>query len=244
MKNPSMILAIRFSPAFRTIALPMLVLMALYAGVSVTDAQAWTAADAQSHGTLDKEGLQEIRINGLDSVHARPDASLSGYTKVLLKPVTVAFRRDWGRGTNGSNRVSSGDAQRIKERLAALVHEEMVAELAKGGFEVVDSAADDVLEVGIAIENLYITAPDVMSAGRSRTYALSVGEMSLAAELRDSTSGDLIARIHDQAAGREYMNLRMITRVDNVAEARSAAAGWARALRNQLELARKIGAGD
>jgi hypothetical protein len=83
-----------------------------------------------------------------------------------------------------------------------------------------------------------------MSAGRTRSYALSVGEMSMAAELRDSTSGDLIARIHDHEAGREYMDLRMITRVDNVAEARSAAEGWARALRNQLDLARKIGAGS
>lgn len=244
MKNPSMNHAPRIFPALLGIAKPMLVLIALSTGISATDAKAWTAGDSQAQAILDKEGLQEIRIDGLDSVHARPDASLSGYTKVFLKPVTVAFRRDWGRGTSGSRRISSGDAQRIKERLATLVHEEMVAELAKGGFQVVDSPADDVLEVGVAIENLYITAPDVMSAGRTRAYALSVGEMSMAAELRDSTSGDLIARIHDHEAGREYMDLRMITRVDNVAEARSAVAGWARALRNQLDLARKIGAGS
>ena len=188
------------------------------------------------------EGLQQIRISGLDRVYARPDADLSGYTKVLLPPVSVAFRRNWGRGTRGSTRVSSSDAQRIKDRLAALVHEEMVSELAKGGYQVVDTPGDDVLEVRISIENLNLNAPDTMGAGRSRTYALSVGEMTLNAELRDSTSGELIARIHDREAGRQFMTLRMITRADNVREARTAARGWGASLRNQLDLARQIGA--
>ncbi len=202
--------------------------------------QAWAAEQAAANGSVaaatSDEGLQQIRINGLDRVYARPDADLSGYTKVLLPPVSVAFRRNWGRGTRGSARVSSNDAQRIKERLATLVHEELVSELAKGGYQVVDTPGDDVLEVRVSIENLNITAPDVMSAGRSRTYALSVGEMTLNAELRDSTSGDLIARIHDREAGREFMSMRMITRADNVREARTAARGWGVILRNQLDL--------
>lgn len=207
----------------------------------------WAAEQAATDNTesvpaLGEDGLQQIRINGLDRVYARPDADLSGYTKVLLPPVSVAFRRNWGRGTRGGTRVSSSDAQRIKDRLAVLIHEEMVSELAKGGYQVVDTPGDDVLEVRIAIENLNINAPDAMSAGRSRTYALSVGEMTLAAELRDSTSGELIARIHDREAGREFMTLRMITRADNVREARTAARGWGAILRNQLDLAKQIGA--
>jgi hypothetical protein len=207
----------------------------------------WAAEQAAAENTesvsaLGEDGLQQIRVNGLDRVYARPDADLSGYTKVLLPPVSVAFRRNWGRGMSGSTRVSSSDAQRIKDRLAALIHEEMVSELARGGYQVVDTPGDDVLEVRISIENLNINAPDVMSAGRSRTYALSVGEMTLEAELRDSTSGDLIARIHDRHAGRQFMSLRMITRADNVAEARNAARGWGAILRNQLDLAKQIGA--
>ena len=206
---------------------------------------AWAAEQAAADSTVaaatSEEDLQQIRINGLDRVYARPDADLSGYTKVLLPPVSVAFRRNWGRGMSGSARVSSSDAQRIKDRLAALVHEEMVSELAKGGYQVVDTPGDDVLEVRVSIENLNINAPDVMSAGRSRTYALSVGEMTLNAELRDSTSGELIARIHDREAGRQFMSLRMITRADNVREARTAARGWGAILRNQLDLAKQIG---
>ncbi len=234
-------LAAAFIPAKH--AWPLFAALVL-SGLAANAAAAEQASthNAASASALDEDGLQPVRINGLDRVHARPDADLSGYTKVLLPPVSVAFRRNWGRGMSGSTRVSSNDAQRIKDRLAALVHEEMVAELAKGGYQVVDAAGDDVLEVRISIENLNINAPDVMSAGRSRTYAMSVGEMTLQAELRDSTSGDLIARIHDREAGREYMNLRMITRADNVAEARIAARGWGAILRQQLDLAKQIGA--
>ena len=219
----------------------MLAVLALSAHATRAWAYDQPTTDNTGATALDNDGLQQIRIEGLDRVYARPDADLSGYTSILLPPVSVAFRRDWGRGTSASTRVSSSDAQRIKDRLATLVHEEMVAELAKGGYQVVDTPGDDVLEVRMSIENLNINAPDVMTAGRSRTYALSVGDMTLQAELRDSTSGDLIARIHDHEAGREYMSLRMITRVDNVAEARRVASGWAVALRNQLDMAKQIG---
>lgn len=219
----------------------LLAVLALSAHAPIAWADDQATKGSTESAAFGDDGLQQVRIEGLDRVYARPDADLSGYTSILLPPVSVAFRRDWGSGTSASTRVSSSDAQRIKDRLATLVHEEMVAELAKGGYQVVDTPGDDVLEVRMSIENLNINAPDVMTAGRSRTYALSVGDMTLEAELRDSTSGDLIARIHDHEAGREFMNLRMITRVDNVAEARRVASGWAVALRNQLDMAKQIG---
>ncbi len=43
--------------------------------------------------------------------------------------------------------------------------------------------------------NLYINAPDTMSAGRSRTYTTEAGEATLVLEARDSTSGALLGRV-------------------------------------------------
>lgn len=195
----------------------------------------------QAAAEWSEDGLQKTEVKGLDLVYKRPDASLAGYTKVLLKPASVSFRRNWERTAADGRRIRSEDAQRIKDGLATLLHDEMAKELASGGYAVVESTGDDVLEVGVSIVDLYITAPDVPTASMTRTYALSVGEMTMIAELRDSASSDLIARIYDHAAGREFGRMRFITRVDNVAEARSAASAWARALRNQLDLARKSG---
>jgi hypothetical protein len=59
--------------------------------------------------------------------------------------------------------------------------------------------------------------------------------MTLVAELRDSATGDIIMRIFD----RTWRTSRRAQRntASTTAEARSAAIGWAKALRNELDLA-------
>jgi Protein of unknown function (DUF3313) len=189
-------------------------------------------------------GLQKTTIKGLDVVYARPGASLSDYHKVLLQPIEISFHRDWEkREVPGSRRrISASDSQRIKDRLANLVREELRKELAGGGYELTDSAGDDVLEVHMAIVNLYVTAPNVAGSGNTDTFALTAGQMSLVAELRDSITGDVIARIFDHAAARESSWARRITSVDNAAEAAAITSSWAKILRQQLDLAKGIGA--
>jgi hypothetical protein len=190
------------------------------------------------------DGLQKTTVKGLDVVYVRPGASLAGYAKVLLRPVTVTFRREWlaTQPAGSPYRMQADDAQRIKGRLALLVREELLEELGKGGYQLADSAADDVLEVQMSIIDLHPTAPDVRTAGRVEVFAFSSGEMTLVAELRDSVSGDLAMRIFDRAQALETARPRRITVVENEFEARKAASAWARALRTELDLAKAVGA--
>jgi hypothetical protein len=190
-----------------------------------------------------EDGLQNVSIKGLDVVYARPGSSLAGYTKVLLKPVDVAFRRDWGRSSTGTlaGRVRSEDAQRIRERLMAVMAEETLKVLAEGGYAVVDAPGDDVLEVDASIRDLFITAPDIPSASFTKVYSLSAGEMTLVAELRDSVSGETLMRVYDHASARESGFPHRITNLENATEARHAAREWARQLRLQLDLAKGSG---
>lgn len=187
-----------------------------------------------------EDGLQKAAIKGLDVAYVRPGASLAPYNKILLRPVTVSFRRDWGRGSSGSPgvRVREADAQRIRDKLAALMREETVAQLGKGGYVVVDKPGDDVLEVGAQIVDLYIVAPDVLGREGTRVYSVSAGEMTLVAELRDSVSGETAMRIYDHAYARETGRPHRITDTENAVEARRVAAGWAEQLRQQLDLAK------
>jgi hypothetical protein len=189
-------------------------------------------------------GLQKIDVKGLDVVYARPGATLAGYTKVLLKPISVSFHKDWAKNmASGTNRqISASDQQRIRDNLAKLVHEELVKELNAGGYSLVTSPGDDVLGVEMAIVNLWVTAPDVTTPGKKASYAVTAGEMSLVIELRDSASGDVIARAFDRFKATEYPRSERITRADNIAEARSAASGWAKALRTGLDRAKGIDA--
>ena len=207
-------------------------------------AQAPPAASPQSKAQAmtawSAEGLAPLTVQGLDLVYAQPGATLGAYSKVLLGPLTVDFHRDWSRTSAPGSRapMSATDTQRVRDRLTKLVREEFAKELAKGGYQVVDAAAEDVLEVDVSIVNLKVNAPDV-GVGRTSNYAVSAGEMTLIAALRDSASGDLLARVYDRALAREYFRPQRITSVDNAAEARAAARGWAQALRMELDRARQ-----
>jgi hypothetical protein len=224
----------------------VLVLAAAFASASLSAVPAdkqtpRTKRDAASAWT--EAGLEKVKVNGLDLVYAQPGGSLAGYSKILLHPISVAFQRNWERQTTSSSRIpiKSKDVQRIKDSLSTLVRDEVIKELGQAGYQVVDAAGNDVLDVEMSIVNLDVNAPDIPTAGRVTTYAVSAGEMTLVAELRDSVSGDIIMRIFDRAQARESFRPQRITSIDNAAEARNAASGWAKALRKELDLAKSVG---
>ncbi|HWS77234.1 MAG TPA: DUF3313 family protein [Thermomonas sp.] len=190
-----------------------------------------------------EDGLQKTFIKGLDVVYVRPGSSLAGYDKVMLKPVSVAFRRNWGRPTPGTPgvRVRAEDAQRIREKLTAVLLEETIKQLQEGGYAVVDAAGDDVLEVQASISDLYITAPDVPGAVNTTVFSVSAGEMTLVADLRDSVSGETMVRVYDHGYARESAFAHRITNMENATEARQLVREWAKQLRLQLDLAKNSG---
>lgn len=210
--------------------------IALVAGAAT--AQTTPAAE------VNPDGLQRTEVSGLDLAFVRPGATLEGFNRVQLAPVQVEFRRNWERQnrTGSRQRVSARDIERIRDRLSTLVETEVREELARGGYALVEEPGDDVLAVQMNIVNLNITAPDVASGSRTRVYTTSVGEMTLVAELRDSSSGELMMRVFDRRVGRTSPQPRFTTRADNVMEARNAARAWARVLREGLDAARTVNA--
>jgi hypothetical protein len=123
----------------------------------------------------------------------------------------------------------------IRANLADLFRETLRAELARGGYQLVDEVGPDTLRVTAAIVDLYITAPDNMSAGRSRTYTANSGRMTVVAELRDSLTGEILARAVDARSARTAGTWTIANRVTNTADARRAMGIWATALRQALD---------
>jgi hypothetical protein len=212
----------------------------LVAMVVVSSSAAMPAEQSAPAHQVDDEGLAPVTVKGLDHVYARPGADLSQYNKVMLDPVAVAFSKSWKPDPAGGP-VTAAEKQRIRDGLAKIVREELQNELTRSGrYSLVDSADTDVLRVTAEIRDLYINAPDLPRSGPSRVYALSVGEMRLVAELRDSSTGALIARVIDYKKDPDAAWLHFTTRLDNVAAARRAAADWAKVLRHQLDSAHDI----
>jgi hypothetical protein len=185
------------------------------------------------------DGLERVEDSGVAMAYIDPEADFSAFERVVILEPFVAFRSNWQRDQNRSRsrNVRASDMERIKADVASLFKEVFTERLeADGGFEVVVAADYDVLLLRPAIIDLDITAPDVRTAGRSRTFTASTGAATLYLELFDSVSGKIIGRAADrQAARRAGGNVSWSSRVTNTAEARRMFGRWADRLREFLD---------
>jgi hypothetical protein len=183
-------------------------------------------------------GLELTQSKALDLLYKKPGATFSAYRRIMLDPVKVEFRKDW---TPDPRRVSSSERERIRKELAEAARAVFKKELEeKGSYTFATEAAPDVLRVSAALTDLYIAAPDTMSAGRTRTYTVSAGEVTLLAELRDSDSGDLLAVAADRAQARGTGFMQWTNGATNAAEARALLTAWAQLLRKGLDASKTM----
>jgi hypothetical protein len=155
----------------------------------------------------------------------------------------VEFEKDWQKDYNSSRiglegRVNDKDVERMKTDLAAEFKKVFIDELQrKGGYQVVDVAAPDVLLLRPALLNVEVNAPDVMTAGINRTVVRSAGQMTLFLELWDPTTNTLLARVMDAQEDDEAFG-QIATRVTNTAAADRILRDWAEELRKRLDTVR------
>jgi hypothetical protein len=186
------------------------------------------------------ESLPRVERKGLDAVYLRQGATLGQYHRVMLDPVEVSFDKNWDpRG--GRAGFDAANPQAIREELAKIARDVFRDELEKrGGYPLVTEPGKDVLRVRPQIVDLYINAPETNSPGITETYVIESGEMTLVADLLDSTTNTLIAHVKDRQKARDYDGrLHIANRVTNAADARRVIGEWARQLRKALDKAKE-----
>ena len=176
------------------------------------------------------ESLVPVEAANAAMAFIDPNADFGIFKRIALLAPPVAFRANWRRDQNRAtaNRVSAKDMERMKSDVAALFERVFTDRLESAGFEVVDGAAEDVLLVRAAIIDLDVTAPDPMTAGRSRTFTTSAGSATLYMELYDSLSGDIIGRAADRRTVRQAKGrLSWTNSVTNKGDAQRMMRRWA-----------------
>jgi hypothetical protein len=206
---------------------------------------AFKVSAATSLPAVSHDGLHLVPDTEMRAVYMKPGADLKEYNKVAIIKCYVAFRKNWQRDHNRDamsmqNRVSDHEMQEIRERVSKEFHKEFEDVLTKGGHEVVAKPGPGVLILRPSIVNLDVNAPDTMSAGRSRTYGRSSGQMTLYMELLDGVTGDIIARVMDAQAGRQGGFAEYLNRVTNTADADRILRRWAELLDKHLGDARAM----
>lgn len=192
---------------------------------------------------VSSDGLELKKQTDQRLVYVKPGADFSQYKRVAILDCHVEFSKTWLREYNNSQRdpslrIKDSDIQRAKTELSAQFKKVFTEELqGNGGYQVVDTAAPDVLVLRPALINIQVSAPDLMAPGRSTTYAQSAGQMTLYLELWDSTANTILARVMDARVDPQMSGQRSSV-VTNRAAAERILESWAVDLHSALDAAR------
>jgi hypothetical protein len=181
------------------------------------------------------DGLHLMKHTKMARVWMKPGASLAGYDKLQILDCYVAFKKNWQRERDFSRKISAERMDAIKKELAQEFLKVFTEELSKGGYQLVDKPAHDVLLVRPAIIDLDIQAPDPMGDIDSTTFSASAGQMTLLAELYDSVTSDLLLRAIDPEADQGSGMIEWQNSVSNSSDARRILRMWAERLRKALD---------
>ena len=185
------------------------------------------------------DGLELRNDRRVDRLFVRPGASLAGYARVRLERLQVSFDRNWdpNRSRRGAQRLTNTDFDNIRNTLADEFSRIVAQELGRGNYQVVSEAGEDVLDVQPFVIDLFITAPGTRAPGTTWVFTADPGRMTLVAELRDSETQTILARVIDAQRAAGGGMFQVTNNVTNMAAARQAITGWARLLRQSLDAA-------
>jgi hypothetical protein len=182
-------------------------------------------------------GLELVPSKNVGALYRRPDVDLTAYDKILIGEPAVEFSKNWNPRNYGTFGLSATQLTKIRVDLAAMAMSVFAKTLADGGYEIVTDAGEGVLAITPNIIDVFINAPDVPTAGRSRTYAMDAGSATLALQVNDAVTGTLLAVAYDQRRG-GTSSMRWTTSVSNRAAAGQMLKSWAEQLKRELDAAR------
>jgi hypothetical protein len=197
---------------------------------------------------VSEDGLHLVKQTKTRLVYKKPDATFTQFKRVAILDCAVEFSKTWLKDYNNSQRdpsrrISGQDLDRAKASLSTQFKKIFTEELAtKGGYQISEEAAPDVLVLRPALINIQVSAPDLMTPGRSVTFVQESGQMTLYIELWDASTNTILGRVMDARGSNESFGQRSSS-VSNKAAADQIMRSWARELRERLDvITGKLGA--
>jgi Protein of unknown function (DUF3313) len=215
------------------------VMVGLCLGFNVAAVTVLAAKDAPPQ--VSDDGLNLVKQTKTRLVYKKPDATFTQFKRVAILDCAVEFSKSWLKDYNNSTRdlsrrIGDDDLARAKTSLSAAFKKIFTEELAtKGGYQISETAAPDVLVLRPALVNIQVSAPDLMTPGRSVTFVQESGQMTLYLELWDSSNNTILGRVMDARSSNESYGQRSSS-VSNKAAADRIMRSWAKELRERLDV--------
>ena len=186
-----------------------------------------------------------VRVDGSSAklAYVDPTADFSKYTAILLSPLGVdnveIIQPSTTVTTTGQRHWELTDAD--KQKLQQDFREAMTKQLSGGGYTLVDTVGDNVLQISAMVTRIAPNAPkdDFRSrpTGRNRVFSEGSGDLSVAVAFSDAETREVLALAKDTRTGSTMWGLN--TSVTNAAEVRRMFTAWAMQIRAQLDRVRK-----
>jgi len=196
------------------------------------------------------DGLHRIKKSIMDEAYVKPDIDLSGYTKIMIDPVAISYKRRppppaASMRASGSRSNSALTDQQM-EQVTLLVHEAFADAMTNNGtWEVVETPGADVLRIEAALIDLVVKVPTRPSTSQTHYFVSEIGEVTLVAEIHDSQSREILARVADRSLIKTAGSgdFAYTTGVSARADVRRLFDAWAGLIRNGLDQIREISVG-
>ena len=175
----------------------------LLAGAVLADASIAAAQSSASAALPDAQGMVKVRSSTFDNVFVQPGANFRGYTRIMIDPTQAAMADNWLRYMNTPplaimRRTTAQDAEQIVNQARNGFASNLSGAITRAGYEIVSTPGPDVLRLSPSITNLSVNAPaSLTNAPLTRVYTFNAGDATLGLEVRDSMSGELLARVVD-----------------------------------------------
>jgi hypothetical protein len=188
------------------------------------------------------DGLVRVRWSRFKYVWLKPGADFARYSQVMMDPVSIAYKRP-PRETESRRNPDRGnfaltDRQMIDmKRYFAEAFEKELSKL--GNFTLVRAPGPEALRVEAALIDLIVNVPTESGAGSDLVFTTSAAQMTLAMELRDSITGEILARVTDrretQTGSGAISDLTYSTPATNAGAVRLLFNRWAQILATRLD---------
>jgi len=190
------------------------------------------------------DGLVRAKGSEFDDIWVKPDIDMAGYDELLIEDVRIAYKRKPNArrySTAGSNFAL--DPGQIKD-LKDLLRETLIEQIGESKeWKVASAAGPNVLMIEPGLVDLVVKVP-TDAPPNSTVYTTSAGEVTLLLELRDSETGELLARVADRSEARRpgagSQDLYWSNAVSNRSAVRTMFKRWSRILMARLDTARRL----
>jgi len=219
---------------------PIKTLLASFFSLGLIALPVTVSADS-INATNDNEGLELQDETRRTSTSLKPGVALSNYKNLQIADVSIAFKERWLRNYNRdqkslSSRLKEKELEAIKARFAKQFAKSFTKDLEiNSNYQIVTDATDNTLLIKPAIIDLVINAPYKATATNKHSMVRIAGKATLALEIYDAATGQLIGKLINKKETRDHHVLFRTNHITNNHEFIPVYKSWARNLRKVLK---------